>query len=344
MNVMNFTPFSISSPFYSFDTNNCPPGEGCIGYNGIDCVYNGQSCNDYIRKNGCFSGEVELIYTAVNEGNGCHEITQATSRIGSVERALAFNGGFGCGDRRSCPGDYVKFTQMRYFDFCKFNGFIDSDLEIDTTGGSATVVPMSFTIIRNDGVDPTPKPTPKPTPSPVAPTPTNMGECKDHPSQLWLTFNPRICKDSSNSQFIVKRNLRRLKHNSSGSNTKNSKYDKDDKDKKDDGGDAVTPEYMCQDYKTFGSDPKVEIRITSFDGMTVYTEMANVCDGTEIVIGNGSEKIAYDIKVQIYSEGYLYQEIVMHTACVTGAMSLNDTFGSIQVTGIKNSKQGLLGK
>lgn len=341
---MNSLSFSTFSPYYSYATNNCA-GQGCISHNGIFCVYNGKDCNDYIKENGCFAGEVELIYNPYNAGNGCHDITQATSRINGVERALAFNGGHSCDDRRSCPGEFFEFTQMRYFDFCKFNGDIDSDLEIDTTGGSTTV-PLSFTIIRNDGVDVTLPPAPKPTPSPVAPTPTNMGECKDHPSQLWLTFNPRTCKESSNShsQFIVKRNLRGLKHNSSGSKTKKSKYDKDDKDKKDDGGDAVTPEYMCQDYKTFGYDPKVEIRITSIDGTIVYTDMANVCDGTEMVIGNGSEKIAYDIKIQIYEKENLYQEIVMHTACATQAMSLNDIFGSIQVTGIKDAKQGLLGK
>lgn len=232
-------------------------------------------------------------------------------------------------------------------------------------------------------------PTPMaPAPAPVTTTvtaPANI--CEDHPTQLWLTFTSRSCTESNNAQFSVGRRrglgqkskyggyrastnsgkgIRRgLKHNSgsgkgkspskssgkSPSNSSNTSKPKPDDNE--DGGEGVVVdsniEYSCSDYEIFGSDPKVMISITSINEEVLYWSGSNICEGTDIVIGDGKSKIASEIKIKIYADSgnkgtKLHQQIIMHTACVTKAMSLGDIFGAIEVTGMRNGVQGLLGK
>lgn len=228
-------------------------------------------------------------------------------------------------------------------------------------------------------------PTPMaPAPAPVTTTVTAPAKmCEDHPTQLWLTFTSRSCTESNNEQFSVGRRrglgqkskygyrastnsgkgIRRgLKHRSTGSGKGSKKSKKDDQkkpssntkpDDNEDGGEGVVVdtniEYSCGDYEIFGSDPKVMISITSINEEVLYWSGSNICEGTDIVIGDGISKIASEIKIKIYADSgtkgtKLHQQIIMHTACVTKAMSLGDIFGAIEVTGMRNGVQGLLGK
>ena len=311
--------------------------------------------------NGCFSGEVDFKYHVTNVGYTCHDITQIKAIVGgSNPRFLALDEIMRCDDRASCPGDKFQFVEKRFVNFCSLNlKPLEFNLVIDTSvtfKGSSSIF-YSTTEFDKDAQTPPPVPTPKPpTPAPVASTTGGSGEeCKDHPTQLWLTFTSNICSASSNAQFKfekITRGLRGLKHNSkSKTKTKKSKS----KDEGGNDGDEPEPtqpdvEYSCTDNIFLQKDAKVQIVISSIDETQYYWTGYNICDGTEIMIAATEEGvIASDIKIKIYAdteskETKLHQTIIMHTACSTAAMSLGDVFGAMTITGIRNGVQGTIGK
>ena len=320
----------------------------------MDCMYNGMSCEAYMATNGCFSGEVDFKYHVTNVGYTCHDITQIKAIVGgSNPRFLALDEIMRCDDRASCPGDKFQFVEKRFVNFCSLNlKPLEFNLVIDTSvtfNGSSSIF-YSTTEFDKDPIQPT-TPAPKPpTPAPVAPTTGGSGqECKDHPTQLWLTFTSKTCSASSNDQFEkITRGLRGLKHKSKTKTKKSKSKDEGGND----GDEPTQPDvvYSCTDDISLQNDAKVQIVISSIDETQYYWTGYNICDGTEIMIAATEEGvIASDIKIKIYADAgdegtMLHQTIIMHTACSTAAMSLGDVFGAMTITGIRNNSQGTIGK
>ena len=303
----------MMSPMYEFTT--------------VQCKYNGVDCLQYMENTGaCLAAEVDFEYKIKNVGISCHTIEELSTEFNAADsRILALDATIGCTSRHSCPGSIWTLSEKRFIDFC--NGFDTKiTMDVDTDNGSTEI---EIEIQIDAGI-------PVVTLSPII---RGGDVCTEHPTELLFTYTPQVCSSSDNGQyekFQIRRNLRHSKKTSDSSDSttvvRSPVPDTSNNDS------TTVTDYECCD-KNGGLtkyDDRVSIEISSIDEETQYFSANNVCEFTEISVGNGRDLVASALLIKVYdSEGMLKQKLTLHSSC-SQMLKTGDVFGSFQLTGFKN--------
>ena len=325
----------------------------------IQCTYNGINCNNYLKDNGCFTGEVEFVYTVKNVGDTCHNIERVFTTMNLAGyRALAID----CESRLSCPDQEWQWTETRYIEPCQGNVAIAIDIEtdagnVDPSLGDVIVFaqPNLDSPVQAPTAVVTKPPVQAPTPAPIGLYPTVQADtsktCTSRPNMMKFEFLPQICEYSINSQFIPYRKKRYLRHNnkdtaSTKTNTVNTKDNKKenkkdnktkdnktkDEDNKVEDTSATDNGYECTGTSFPKNQKWYAIMVTSMDETIEYFTDENVCEGTEILIVDKGI-ISEELKIKVYGNGSLLQTVTMNASCACneGEMSVGHSWGSFKL-------------